>query len=202
MADKIISFRPDTSTNWGNNNTVLSAGEGGYETDTGLIKIGDGNDTPWNDLDYYVGSESVGTSGQVLTSNGAGSAPSMADPTMPKQYTEADGDFTITVANATLASVVSFVLVPYQTTDGAWRLIGNGTITLDGTADDFHIKLSGITFSGDHQPIVVLTADYEDIAIAFCASGDDYLNMRSNNARAVWRVSFDVELDSKPSWAD
>ena len=51
MADRIISFRPDTAANWASNNPVLSQGEGGDETDTRKIKIGDGS-TAWNSLEY------------------------------------------------------------------------------------------------------------------------------------------------------
>ena len=49
--DRIISFRPDTASNWSSKNPVLSQGEGAFETDTGNMKIGDGS-TAWNDLEY------------------------------------------------------------------------------------------------------------------------------------------------------
>ena len=82
-----IKIRRDTSGNWNNNNPIAKLGEWCLETDTGLVKIGDGSNN-WNDLDYYVGSESMGTSGQVLTSNGAGSAPSMEDPAFKNDGTQ------------------------------------------------------------------------------------------------------------------
>lgn len=48
-----IQFRRDTAANWtAVATTVLSAGEVGYETDTGNIKIGDGT-TQWGSLSYY-----------------------------------------------------------------------------------------------------------------------------------------------------
>ena len=43
--------RRDTASNWTLNNTVLLAGEFGYETDTKKFKIGDGT-TAWQSLDY------------------------------------------------------------------------------------------------------------------------------------------------------
>lgn len=46
-----IQLRRDLATNWGGS-TVLASGEVGYETDTGNIKIGDGN-TQWSALAYY-----------------------------------------------------------------------------------------------------------------------------------------------------
>lgn len=48
-----IQFRRDTAANWtAVATTVLSAGEVGYETDTGNIKVGDGT-TQWGSLAYY-----------------------------------------------------------------------------------------------------------------------------------------------------
>ena len=51
-----IVIRRDTSTNWNNvgASVVLLAGEQGYETNTGKMKIGNGEDV-WNDLPYYTG---------------------------------------------------------------------------------------------------------------------------------------------------
>lgn len=49
-----ILFRRDTSANWTQNNPILAQGEPGFETDTGLMKIGDGSSV-WNSLEYYDG---------------------------------------------------------------------------------------------------------------------------------------------------
>ena len=51
MAYRIL-LRRDSSENWSTSNTVLMAGEPGYVTDTGRLKIGDGTST-WADLSYY-----------------------------------------------------------------------------------------------------------------------------------------------------
>jgi hypothetical protein len=48
-----IQIRRDTATNWTNTNPLLAQGELGYEIDTGLIKIGNGED-PWSSLEYYI----------------------------------------------------------------------------------------------------------------------------------------------------
>jgi hyaluronoglucosaminidase len=48
-----ILLRRDNSATWLYNDPVLMTGEPGYETDTGKLKIGDGN-TPWSSLDYYT----------------------------------------------------------------------------------------------------------------------------------------------------
>lgn len=46
-----IRFREDTSLNWQNVNPILASSEPGRETNTGLIKVGDGV-TNWNNLNY------------------------------------------------------------------------------------------------------------------------------------------------------
>ena len=46
-----IQIRRDTATNWTASNPILLAGEFGYETDTGKIKIGNGA-TAWTSLIY------------------------------------------------------------------------------------------------------------------------------------------------------
>ena len=49
-----IQFRRATSSAWTSTNTVLAEGEGGYETDTGRVKVGDGT-TNWVSLGYSAG---------------------------------------------------------------------------------------------------------------------------------------------------
>lgn len=50
-----IQLRRDSASNWTAANPVLAAGEAGYETDTGKLKIGNGS-TPWSSLSYFAGS--------------------------------------------------------------------------------------------------------------------------------------------------
>lgn len=47
----VIKLRRDTAANWASTNPVLAAGEQGYESNTGLSKIGDGTST-WTALPY------------------------------------------------------------------------------------------------------------------------------------------------------
>jgi hypothetical protein len=50
-----IQLRRDTAANWTSANPTLAQGEGGFETDTGKLKIGDGA-TAWASLAYLGGS--------------------------------------------------------------------------------------------------------------------------------------------------
>lgn len=54
-----IKFRRDTAANWTDANPVLAQGEPGFEHDTGLLKIGDG-ETAWVDLGYLSNSVAEG----------------------------------------------------------------------------------------------------------------------------------------------
>ena len=49
-----FQFRRGKASSWKKNNPVLAVAEPGYETDTGMVKYGDGI-TPWNDLPYFKG---------------------------------------------------------------------------------------------------------------------------------------------------
>ena len=61
-----IKLRRDTSANWVTANPILAAGETGFETDTRMIKLGDGA-THWNNLPYAVTGDL-----QITNSNIAG----------------------------------------------------------------------------------------------------------------------------------
>jgi len=52
MADK-FQFKRATAAQWTSSNPILSAGEPGFETDTGKFKIGNGSST-WTSLSYTV----------------------------------------------------------------------------------------------------------------------------------------------------
>lgn len=53
MAVVRIQLRRDTAANWTSADPILADGEMGLETDTGLVKIGDGT-TAWTSLGYAI----------------------------------------------------------------------------------------------------------------------------------------------------
>jgi hypothetical protein len=59
-----IQVRRDTAENWTNNNPTLAEGEIGFETDTGLFKIG-ANNTAWTSLAYAQVAGPAGPVGEV-----------------------------------------------------------------------------------------------------------------------------------------
>ena len=54
MSRQQIQIRRDTAANWTAANPVLADGEWALETDTRLLKLGDGT-TAWDSLDYFSG---------------------------------------------------------------------------------------------------------------------------------------------------
>lgn len=70
-----FQFRRGTASQWTSANPTLGAGEPGFETDTGKLKIGDGS-TAWNSLAYATGSVAVGS----ITGLGSGVSTWLATP--------------------------------------------------------------------------------------------------------------------------
>ncbi len=56
-----IQVRRDSAADWTSNDPTLAAGEIGFESDTGLFKIGDGS-TAWTSLLYIIDDEAYGVS--------------------------------------------------------------------------------------------------------------------------------------------
>jgi microcystin-dependent protein len=106
-----IQLRSDTAVNWNNANPVLSAGEAGFELDTGILKIGNGTST-WTGLPEIVGgSASFNPSGVI--SQFAGSV-------APAGYLLCDG---AAVSRTSYSSLFGTIGTAY----GA----GNGTTTFN-----------------------------------------------------------------------
>jgi len=61
---KSVQHKRGTSGALAGNNPTLAAGEIGYETDTGRLKVGDGS-TAWNSLSYQAPSASDLTLGSL-----------------------------------------------------------------------------------------------------------------------------------------
>lgn len=77
-----IQVRRGLASLWTSTNPTLAAGEIGYETDTGLFKIGDGT-TEWTSLTYYQVKNVVPGSGINIVHDGDGNHTiSLSDPTI------------------------------------------------------------------------------------------------------------------------
>jgi hypothetical protein len=101
-----IQIRRGTASSWTSANTTLAAGEMGYETDTGLFKIGNGS-TAWTSLSYAV---SVTASNTATLTNKTLTAPQITQAINTQTGTSytlviADDTSLTTLANASAIAV-------------------------------------------------------------------------------------------------
>jgi len=147
--DTLIQIRRGTASSWNSSNSnlgaVLSAGEFGYETDTGRLKIGDGS-TVWNNLPYSFVRYNDLVSGSGIGLEG---------------LTNASGQVTgVKLTNKILAGSN----ITLSLSDGNIVINGSSPVTLSaGTGihivqngDDYNINVSGLTSSliGDFNSAV------------------------------------------------
>lgn len=127
-----------------------------------------------------------------------------------KQYVSGtaytNGTPTVSQVSFTL-SVVRGVLIPYQTSDGAWRLRFNMAATQSSAArSSMDIQISGITFKN-------VTNYRPPVTFAFGAGTKFYRCGANFTSNQIWAYfpsttttwfswSGDVELNGKPTWAD
>lgn len=116
-----------------------------------------------------------------------------------------NGTPTITAASWT---TVRGVIVPYQTTDGAWRLKFNlsGQVP-SGSRTGLTITISGVTFkniANYSQPIagVVSAITARSTQSYVVANSGNMVIEHDTDTTTAYYASGDVELESKPTWAD
>lgn len=110
-AQTVIKFRRDTAANWTTANPTLAAGEVGLETDSGLVKYGNGT-SAWADLQYTTASTiktkvqnnsgaSIAKGSVVYISGANGDNPLIA---LADADSEATSSKTIGIVEATIAN--------------------------------------------------------------------------------------------------
>ncbi len=141
-----IQVRRGTASSWTSANPTLAAGEWGFETDTGKVKIGTGA-TAWTSLSY-VGAGDVTTTGVQTLTNKTLTAPiiTLATNAQTASYTLALTDQSKVVemnvgsANNLTIPLNSSVEFPtgttitiLQTGSGQTTLVATGGVTVNGT---------------------------------------------------------------------
>jgi hypothetical protein len=134
-AQTVIKLRRDTAANWTSANPTLAAGEQGFETDTGKVKIGNGL-IAWTSLSYSNPGGAIAQS-QVtnLTSDLAAKAP-LADPT-----------FTGTTTTATLTVTGNLTVGGTTTTVNATDLVVEDPLIYIGEGNDANLVDLGLVSS-------------------------------------------------------
>lgn len=137
----LIEFRRGTASAWSSANPTLAAGEPGYETDTGKLKIGDGA-TAWNSLAYFSPGGGGGVSsldsitGAVTLVAGSGTIISDNSPSA--------GDITIGVSGTASGAEISYsqitapVNITSTTEATGTTIISPGAISFSGAAVVVH----------------------------------------------------------------
>jgi hypothetical protein len=135
-ANTRLQLRRGAASTWTSTNPVLYAGEIGFETDTGRIKIGDGT-TAWNSLGYNAVTPSSFLAGSGLSVNvatdGSTVTYSLSDPTIQSSD--------ITDFNSAVSGLIQVKNVSAGSGIAVSNLNGNYTVSLS----DPTIQLADIT---------------------------------------------------------
>lgn len=109
-----IQVRRGTASQWTSTNPTLAAGEWGFESDTGKVKIGNGS-TAWNSLGYQGAGDIEGvTAGTGLSGGGT------------------SGTVTVSINTAVTADLTTAQTLTNKTIDAASNTL-TGVVTLTGT---------------------------------------------------------------------
>lgn len=122
-----------------------------------------------------------------------------------RQYLESDGYFTVTGAPGTWTTDRA-ALIPYRTPDGIWRLRFNINGTVNSQSRTiFNLTISGVTFksyASYFQPVCSYNnANVPALSYVSYTTNEIYI-LHTNSITIRYGVSGDIELDSKPTWAD
>jgi hypothetical protein len=202
-----IDVRNTGNNLWTNNSGVASYV--GNANVSGNLTLGAGT-IRWNDTEfiYYNGS----------TWQSLGSSSTSSSGTVLKQYyansSDGPGNFNITNGSTGTWTTIRGIAIPYQTSDGAWRLRFNivGTAEIS-SLNVYRIKIAGVIFKNitnydqavtvSNSALTTFAAEEYFIAIANDGTNEIVLVLpKAVTYTNTWGFSGDVELDSKPSWAD
>lgn len=164
--------------------------------------VGDANNTTVASAGgkFYRSSDAGGS-----TPNIAGpylQLPAQPEPKFLKQYLGDGTDFTVTGGAG--FSLIDAKAIPYKTLDGAWRLIF--TISYNQSSSSIaDINASGVTSKNSTGFFQAFTATSDTVttctASRIAANGNAFVSRFTAAVTAAY-ISGDIELDSKPTWAE
>lgn len=210
-----IQFRRDTAANWTSVNPVLGIGEPGIETDTTLMKVGDGT-TAWNSLPYTH--NGTVTSVGVVSANGfAGSSSGGTTPNITLTTTvtgilkgngtavsaASAGDFPTLNQNTTGNAATATALQTARTIGGV-SFDGTANITVASATGGFAVSGGNLSLGSNSLTMTgsigatgarVLKGWFTDLEVTNTISGSVSGNAGTatalQNARTIGGVSFD-----------
>jgi hypothetical protein len=174
--------RRDTAANWTSQNPTLKAGEIGYETDTGYIKVGDGS-TAWASLGYIDGTKiSAYPLATVDVADDAITAAKLADTAVtPGSYTTADitvdaqGRITAAATGSVGTASIADGSITSAKLDTNIDIAGTLDVTGVGTFDN-NVTIAGdLTVNGTTTTVnsTTLTVDDKNIELGSVATPTD-----------------------------
>ncbi|MEN7982617.1 MAG: hypothetical protein ABFQ65_04170, partial [Nanoarchaeota archaeon] len=126
-----------------------------------------------------------------------------------KQYyansSDGPGSFNITNSSTGVWTTTRGVMIPYKDKDGNWRMRFNvGGTTSSSARTVYTITIEGINFSSSIQSITTSGNDAVGTTSGRTSSGTNTMSSfhASSSNTTSYRYSGDVELESKPTWAD
>jgi hypothetical protein len=192
----VIQVKRGSASAWTSANTVLAAGEVGFETDTKKMKVGDGS-TAWTSLGYTVtdGDISGVTAGTGLSGGGS------------------SGSVTLSVDTTTVATLTDTQTLTNKTIDSASNTL-TGVTTLTGTQTLTNKTLTSPAITGGTLVNTVIKGLEEDVnVVASAATGTInfdvetasiwyYTSNASANHTLNFRYNSSTSLDSSMATGD
>ena len=122
-----IQVRRGTAAQWTSTNPTLASGEWGYETDTGLAKIGDGS-TAWTSLGYFGGSSTLDFNEETASYTLV-----LADASKVVEMNVVSANTLTVPPNSSVAYDVGAQITILQTGAGQTTLTQGAGVTINGT---------------------------------------------------------------------
>lgn len=166
-----IQLRRDTASAWTLANPVLAQGEIGYETDTGMFKIGDGS-TQWSSLAYQPSSSSID-----ITTALVHSASSKGTPVDDDETALLDSGSSFSLKKLTWANIKA-TLKNYF--DGLYATTSNGV-----TNGNSHDHSGGDGAQIDHTTLSNIGTNSHSAIDSFIASKGAASGLASLNASSL-----------------
>jgi hypothetical protein len=178
-----IQSRRGTAAQWTSANPTLAAGEWGYETDTGKVKIGNGS-TAWNSLGYTGAGDIEGVTASTGLSGGgtSGTVSLSIDTSVTADLTTAQ-----TLTNKTLtAPVINLALNAQTGTTYTFALTDNGKLVTasNASAQTYSIPTNATTAFPTGTQINIIQIGAGQVTIQAASSGTTTVSSTGATATA------------------